>query len=142
MKFDKAQSEKEIKSVKKKINEKNIVDLYNFDGFEKYRFGSVGVFITSKKNVPFKFLSSLINDGEKPVSWTVKAYYNRNSWNVQMGVHPNVESNIDLFSVLDKFREKFPNVDVIGHEKVASILKIESNKHVEEIINKRMIRSA
>lgn len=135
MKFNKTQSEEALVSTKKNINKKKISDLYDLENFDKYRFGNVGVFITSRKNIPFKFLSSTIHDGEKPVSWTIKAYYNKNNWNVQMGIHPNADSNIDIFSVLDKFKSKFPDVEVIGHSKVASILKISSSDQVEDIVN-------
>lgn len=135
MKFDKTQFDKKLNKTGRNINEKSMSDFYNLNDFEKFRFGNVGVFITSKKNIPFKFLSSAINDGIKPSSWTLKVYYNKNSWNIQMGVHPKANSNIDLSSVLEKFKDKFSNVDVIGHTKVASILKVDSNKQAEEVVN-------
>lgn len=133
MKFDNTTNKENSFSIKKNLNKKTISDLYTLEDFPSFRFGNVGVFITSKKNIPFKLLSSTINDGKKPVSWTVKVYYS-NSWNVQIGVHPNASSKISLYSVLEKFKEKYEGVKVVGHNNVASILDIESKNDVESIV--------
>lgn len=134
MKFDNLSGEKEKFSVKKNLNKKTISDLYDLENFPSFRFGNIGVFITSKRNVPFKLLSSVINDGKKPVSWTLKVYYSKDGWNIQMGVHPNADSNISLYGILEKYQERFQETEIIGHNNVASILKLDSKKSAEKVV--------
>jgi hypothetical protein len=133
MKFDNIEKEKESFSVKKNLNKKTISDLYSLEQFPSFRFGAVGVFITSKRNVPFKLLSSIINDGEHPVSWTVKVYFSKNVWNVQIGVHPNASSSISLYSVLEKFQSQYEGIEITGHNNVASIIGIDTTENAEKI---------
>lgn len=131
MKF-KPGEEHESFSVKKNLNKKTISDLYDIENLPSFRFDNVGVFLTSKKNIPFKLLSSVLNDGEYPVSWTIKIYYNNDGWAIQIGVHPNANNNISLYGIIEKYKEKFP-VEITGHNNVASILKIKNRKDAEKI---------
>jgi uncharacterized protein YqgV (UPF0045/DUF77 family) len=133
MKFN-LPEEKEKFLVKKNLNRKTISDLYDLENFPSFRFGSVGVFITSKRNVPFKLLSSVINNGKKPVSWTLKVYYSKDGWNIQIGIHPNANTKVSLYSILEKYKEKFPETEIIGHNNVASILKLNSKNSVEKVV--------
>lgn len=131
MKFN-TNEKNEYFSVKKNLNKKTISDLYNIENLPSFRFDNIGVFLTSKKNIPFKLLSSVINNGDYPVSWTMKIYHNNNEWAVQLGVHPNAENNISLYGILEKFKEKF-EVETTGHNNVASIVRIKNKNEVEKI---------
>ncbi len=108
--------------------------MYDARKFDSFRFKNVGIFITSKKNLPFKFISSLLNDGVYPVSFTIKIYYTNETWNLQMGIHPNAETDFSLYKVLWKFTEKYDEIEVIGHDRVASILHIDTKDEVEKIV--------
>jgi hypothetical protein len=100
------------------------------------RYSNLGIFLLKLgKRGSTSILSQLINDGETPVSWTIKIECIQNEWSIQFCVNPNAKFNGDLNTVISVFNKKYENALITGNKTHVIISDLDSKQQVESIVN-------
>lgn len=119
--------EKHYVSQKKPYNEKDNI-------FDVKLYNNVGIYLMEPETKGnFKYISTLLNNGIKPASWSIRISIVKGFWELYFGPHPEAQK-LDL-----NIRELFEgmnlnNVEISGTFNVG-IIKTEKKQVVEYITN-------
>jgi len=86
----------------------------------------------------FRILSTLINDGEYPSSWTIRIHYTKNFWTINVAPHDTIDKNkyeINLIEFFDKYSKELNNIKYFGYKTFISFDQIKSKNVLEKIVN-------
>jgi hypothetical protein len=81
----------------------------------------------------FKYISTLLNDGTYPASWSIRISFIKDYWELYFAPHPDAEKlNLNIRELFEEM--KLPNVEILGNLHVG-IIRSENKEVIEFIIN-------
>lgn len=137
MKFKKAtETQEKIKKAYSKLLEREKFKQSADSIADFKRFNNIAVYLM-KFNVKgnFKYISNLVNDGEKPCCWSIRICFINRSWMIQIAPHPKIDKS-KLGINLKNFLEDL-NIDhkIRGYLHVGTVENISDKEAVEDIVN-------
>lgn len=134
MKFNEVQEKsKYIKSNKqlRKINR----DLENIFSLHLYNCVAICLMKPGTKG-NFKHISTLVNNGIEPASWTIRIFFTNGMWGAQVAPHSEIDKsdiNISVVSILDKFANN-TDIELFANLHMGTIRSSNENI-IEEVVN-------
>ena len=132
MKFNEAEDKIEEIKPKKYSKSKG----YNSEKYLRviYRYDNLSICVMSPGTKgDFKYLSTLVSDGENQTSWCIRVYITNNKWTAQIAPNSLIENvDINMSEILDQFDSNI-NVSSTLHTGIISSI---NKENIESAINK------
>jgi hypothetical protein len=134
MKFDQIKHEESHKSITHSIknsgdqSEENIADIKLYENVAVYLMKP-----GTKGN--FRYISTLANNGESPISWSIRVFFTAGKWNAQIAPHSEIDKaliDIDVASIVQKFES--PEIESLANLHFGNI-RSSSEKAVQDAVN-------
>lgn len=139
MKFNNLKFEEEKKIVLPSHKKNSIFEIEYSNIENIYRYDNVGVILMKKGTKGnFRILSTLINNGEYPVSWIIRIHFTKNCWTISVAPHDTIDKNnydINLVEFFEKYSSELKNIKYLGYKTYVCFDEIKSKKLVEKIVN-------
>lgn len=139
MKFNNLKFE-EDKKIVLPSHKKNSIFEIEYSNIEKfYRYDNIGLILMKKGTKGnFRILSTLINDGTYPTSWTIRIHYTKNFWTISVAPHDTIDKNkydVNLVDFFSEYSSELKNIKYLGYKTFVSFDEIKSKSVVEKITN-------
>ena len=134
MKFDEI---KNLKTPEKKYSKKEIYKSktsLNIKSIKRYNNLAI-ILMNPEIKGSLKYLSNLVNDGEKNCSWTIRITFKNNEWLISIASYNGVDREnitIDIISIIEQFKNLATS---ITGNKYIGFIKLNNKENIEKIIN-------
>jgi len=121
-------------------HKKNSIFEIEYSNIEKfYRYDNIGVILMKKGTKGnFRILSTLINDGKYPCSWSIRVHYTKNHWTISVAPHDTVDKSkydMNLVEFFQSYADSLKNVKYLGYKTYVNFDEIRSKSVIEKIVN-------
>ena len=139
MKFNNLKFEEEKKIILPSHKKNSIFEI-EYSNIEKFfRYDNVGVILMKKgAKGNFRILSTLINNGEYPVCWSIRVHFTKSHWTISVAPHDTIDKNkydINLVEFFKDYSLELKNIKYLGYKTYICFDEIKSKSLVEKIVN-------